>query len=246
MGQLHCKVGTCAPWQALQRTGGRGGRRKRTARHLGARRAARDCPAAAARGGRSSICGGGGRVGAVPGRAKGLHLRSQQHLVLCCCDLGYSGDDGGPCAACEAGTYKGAVGDAACASCPPHLHSAAASRASLQPRLQRPGRRRMRGVRGRHLQGGGGRCAVRCVRRRQVPHHDRGDHRCCVCAVRRCPSLVAHVGSVFAKFQIAFSTRYHSNRAGCSCASAHFIPRLPCGAPPAAPSCLPLSLMHFA
>ena len=53
----------------------------------------------------------------------------QQHLVLCRCDLGYSGDDGGPCAACEAGTYKGAVGDAACASCPPHSHSAAATRA---------------------------------------------------------------------------------------------------------------------
>jgi len=65
-------------------------------------------------------------------------------------------------------------------------------------RLQRPGRRGMQGVRGRHLQGGGGRCAVRCVRRRQVPHHDRGDHRCCVRAVRRRPSLVAHVGSVFA------------------------------------------------
>jgi hypothetical protein len=34
-------------------------------------------------------------------------------LVLCRCDLGYSGDDGGPCAACEAGEYKQAVGDAA-------------------------------------------------------------------------------------------------------------------------------------
>ncbi len=34
-------------------------------------------------------------------------------------------------------------------------------------------------------------------------------------------------------------------RADC-CASAPFIPRLPCGAPPAAPSCLPLSLIHFA
>ena len=35
-------------------------------------------------------------------------------------------------------------------------------------------------------------------------------------------------------------------RADCCASSAPFIPRLPCGAPPAAPSCLPLSLIHFA
>ena len=36
----------------------------------------------------------------------------------CRCKAGYSGPDGGPCEICTAGSYKEAVGSAACSSCP--------------------------------------------------------------------------------------------------------------------------------
>ena len=38
-------------------------------------------------------------------------------LTVCRCNMGFSGDYGGPCAACEAGTYKDALGSVACSQC---------------------------------------------------------------------------------------------------------------------------------
>lgn len=39
------------------------------------------------------------------------------------CDAGYTGPDGGPCAACVAGKYKAATGSAACTNCGPGTYS---------------------------------------------------------------------------------------------------------------------------
>jgi hypothetical protein len=49
--------------------------------------------------------------------------------VACQCDPGYTGPDGGSCAACQAGTYKVETGAAACTSCPTFTTSPAASTA---------------------------------------------------------------------------------------------------------------------
>ena len=39
-------------------------------------------------------------------------------LTDCLCDAGFSGALGGPCTACEPGSFKSAAGDASCAACP--------------------------------------------------------------------------------------------------------------------------------
>ncbi len=41
--------------------------------------------------------------------------------------MGYTGPDGNACDACDAGTFKDATGEAACASCQANSESAAAS-----------------------------------------------------------------------------------------------------------------------
>eukprot|EP00961_Rhodomonas_salina_P148728 2002092-Rhodomonas_salina.2 len=45
----------------------------------------------------------------------------------CLCDLGFTGSDGGPCAACAVGTYKEVNGSSACSACPAASSSPAAS-----------------------------------------------------------------------------------------------------------------------
>ena len=45
----------------------------------------------------------------------------------CICNRGYSGPDGGPCGACQAGTYKDQVGSGACVTCGAGEFSAAGS-----------------------------------------------------------------------------------------------------------------------
>ncbi len=45
----------------------------------------------------------------------------------CICDAGYTGQDGGPCVACAAGTYKNATGNASCLECVPNTHAAQAA-----------------------------------------------------------------------------------------------------------------------
>lgn len=44
-------------------------------------------------------------------------LTRQTERVSCLCDPGFTGADGGPCAACEGGEFKGESGDAACGTC---------------------------------------------------------------------------------------------------------------------------------
>ena len=43
------------------------------------------------------------------------------------CPAGYTGADGGPCAACEAGTFKAAAGSGSCVACPSQTSSAEGS-----------------------------------------------------------------------------------------------------------------------
>ena len=50
----------------------------------------------------------------------------------CLCEPGFSGPDGGPCAACAAGTFKAANGSAACEACPLHTYSDADASTSCQ------------------------------------------------------------------------------------------------------------------
>ena len=50
-------------------------------------------------------------------------LAQRARLVDCLCDPGFSGPDGGPCAACAAGTFKAANGSGACEACPLHTYS---------------------------------------------------------------------------------------------------------------------------
>ena len=50
-------------------------------------------------------------------------LAQSGRLVDCLCDPGFSGPDGGPCAACAPGKFKAANGSAACEDCPLHTYS---------------------------------------------------------------------------------------------------------------------------
>ena len=51
----------------------------------------------------------------------------------CECQKGYSGPDGGPCASCEPGTYKGHRGSEACQACSPGKISTSASATACAP-----------------------------------------------------------------------------------------------------------------
>ena len=46
-----------------------------------------------------------------------------ERATACTCDAGYSGPDGGPCAACVSGTYKDGPGSAACGVCGDNMYS---------------------------------------------------------------------------------------------------------------------------
>lgn len=59
-------------------------------------------------------------------------LPQSARLVDCLCEPGFSGPDGGPCAACEAGTFKAANGSGACEACPLHTYSDAPASTSCQ------------------------------------------------------------------------------------------------------------------
>jgi len=43
--------------------------------------------------------------------------------IDCKCDEGFSGPDGGPCQACEQGTFKNTIGSAACSICAANTNS---------------------------------------------------------------------------------------------------------------------------
>lgn len=53
-------------------------------------------------------------------------------LADCLCDPGFSGPDGGPCAACAPGKFKPANGSAACEDCPLHSYSDAPASTSCK------------------------------------------------------------------------------------------------------------------
>jgi hypothetical protein len=55
------------------------------------------------------------------------NLTQRSTVKACLCDPGYTGPDGGPCAACEAGTFKLEPGAAACKQCGVNEYSHAAA-----------------------------------------------------------------------------------------------------------------------
>jgi hypothetical protein len=52
-----------------------------------------------------------------PANSDTVGVTAATALTACKCDLGYAGNDGGPCTACSTGQYKAVVGSAACLSC---------------------------------------------------------------------------------------------------------------------------------
>jgi hypothetical protein len=52
-------------------------------------------------------------------------------LLMCMCERGYTGPNGGTCGYCGVGTYKDTLGEAACTNCPIGTHHAATSRTSV-------------------------------------------------------------------------------------------------------------------
>ena len=69
-----------------------------------------------------SFCSTGGAVAGstiAPCPANSTSPAGSTNITNCTCNVGYTGPDGGSCAACEAGKYKEAVGSAACTQCPP-------------------------------------------------------------------------------------------------------------------------------
>lgn len=80
------------------------------------------------------VCAGGTYKGAAPDDARdtepcdvcpvhSFSLPRSGRLADCLCDPGFSGPDGGPCAACAPGKFKPANGSAACEDCPLHSYS---------------------------------------------------------------------------------------------------------------------------
>lgn len=59
-------------------------------------------------------------------------LPRSSRLDDCLCDPGFSGPDGGPCAACAPGKFKPANGSAACEDCPLHSYSDAPASTSCK------------------------------------------------------------------------------------------------------------------
>ena len=52
---------------------------------------------------------------------------ASDNVTDCKCNAGYTGDDGGECTACAAGTYKGEAGSAGCSDCPSSASSSPAA-----------------------------------------------------------------------------------------------------------------------
>lgn len=61
---------------------------------------------------------------ACPADSRVLKSRATS-ITDCVCNAGYTGNDGGPCEACLAGTYKESHGDSACTDCPINTYSTA-------------------------------------------------------------------------------------------------------------------------
>lgn len=58
---------------------------------------------------------------------------AEARQAACTCDAGYTGPDGGPCAACEPGQFKAANGSAACETCVANTYSNGGASAACVP-----------------------------------------------------------------------------------------------------------------
>ena len=59
--------------------------------------------------------------------ASSSSLSGSSALTACLCNLGFAGNDGGPCQECNVGTYKDGLGSAACSQCAENSTSLSAS-----------------------------------------------------------------------------------------------------------------------
>ena len=59
--------------------------------------------------------------------SKTISAAGSYYVTHCKCMAGYTGNDGLPCTACTAGTYKTTVGSDSCTACPPLTSSPSGS-----------------------------------------------------------------------------------------------------------------------